>query len=282
MSEIVVSVLSSIGAASLLVFLLRNWLAERLRQGIQHEYDEKLEHLKATLVAENALLLERAKADLSRDASVLAVAHRSLGESAAMAHQRRLDGVSELWKAMLNVRNNSPAILTFLDVLLPDEYANLHERQFKTIDPDVPPSTLQEMAGATAKTIEQVRPFVGDYLWLLFYVYQAIHIRIVFLYMNSRASGIYKPWYQDEPTIKLLGAVASEDEMRTLQKLRVSQIHSMRQLIESKFLTTSERIISGQTTGIATGESAARIAREIAEFDAKSAAALVTHPVIGD
>jgi hypothetical protein len=269
MSDVLVSVLTSLGATGLAVYLARNWLAERLRQSIKHEYDEKLERLKAQLVVESGLNLERFKSDLSREASILTVAHRSLGVSVAMAQRRRVGGVSDLWKALLNVRNNSPEIFTFLDVLLPDEYATLEHHQFKTFEPDISAEALLKMVGDNAKTIETVRPFVGEYLWYLFYVYQAIHLRVAFLYTTGRAKANHTPWYEDAVSLKLLASVITQDEMASLKQLKVGQIKLMRQLIESKFLAAVDRIISGQAIGDFAAEEAARIARAVAEVAAE-------------
>lgn len=49
MKEILVSILSGSTAAAALVFLLRGWLTERIKQSIQHEYAQKLENHKTDL-----------------------------------------------------------------------------------------------------------------------------------------------------------------------------------------------------------------------------------------
>jgi hypothetical protein len=38
-----ITILSSGALSTTLVFLLRNWISERLKASIQHEYDQKLE-----------------------------------------------------------------------------------------------------------------------------------------------------------------------------------------------------------------------------------------------
>ena len=278
MADIAISVLASLGATGLAAYVLRHWLVERLRQSIKHEYDEKLERLRATLLAESSSNLERYKSDLSREASVLAVAHRALGESVSLAQRQRVEGLTALWKALLNVRNNAPTIFTFLDALLPDEYDTLHRHEFKTFTDDVTPESLRAMAGENAKTIEWVRPFVGEYLWFLFYVYQGIHFRITMLYWEGKQKQRIPPWFQDEGTLKLLASVATEEELGRFRKLQWGQIASMRQLIESKFLRTADRIISGQATGSVAVEEAARISKAVAEVNAQKGSNMALNP----
>lgn len=167
MTEFLASVLLSVSITSFVGYLARNWLLERLRQGIKHEYDAKIERLKSQLLAENSLSIERFKSEVSREASIVAVAHRTLEESAAIAQQRRVQDVSELWNALLNIRNNSPEIFTFLDVLLPDEYSTLNTHAFKKFNPDISVGAIEAMAGDKFKTIETVRPFVGGVFMVL-------------------------------------------------------------------------------------------------------------------
>lgn len=266
MSELLAAILASVGVTGLAGYLARNWLTERLRQSIKHEYDEKIERLKSQLSGDNTLSLERFKSEIAREASVLAVAHRTLEESAAIAQRRRVDGVSELWNALLTIRNNSPEVFTFLDVLLPEEHSKLNTHKFKTFNPDISTAAIQVMVGDKTKTIETVRPFVGEYLWFLFFVYQAIHLRIAFLHTNNRSKNSYTPWYSDSTTLNLLKSAASSMEIEDFNRLRVGQINAMRQLIEGKFLAASEKILSGQTSGTFAAEEAARMAKAVLEL----------------
>jgi len=54
--EIILSILSGGISGGLLVWLLRSWISERLRQAIQHEYAQKLETHKAELNSQIAML----------------------------------------------------------------------------------------------------------------------------------------------------------------------------------------------------------------------------------
>jgi len=47
--DVILSIFSSGATGALLVWLLRGWISERLKQSIQHEYSQKLETHKAEL-----------------------------------------------------------------------------------------------------------------------------------------------------------------------------------------------------------------------------------------
>lgn len=55
MERFIINVLSSATISTLLagalIWLLRNWISERLRNSIRHEYDQKIERYKAQLKA---------------------------------------------------------------------------------------------------------------------------------------------------------------------------------------------------------------------------------------
>jgi hypothetical protein len=57
------------GILTIVLFLGRNWILERLRGAIKNEYDEKLETYKAQLKARNDEQLEQIKARLQIDAN---------------------------------------------------------------------------------------------------------------------------------------------------------------------------------------------------------------------
>jgi hypothetical protein len=54
----------SVALSGTLVFLFRNWISERIKGAIQHEYNEKLETHKAQLQSRNDIEIEKLKADL--------------------------------------------------------------------------------------------------------------------------------------------------------------------------------------------------------------------------
>ncbi|HEX7636576.1 MAG TPA: hypothetical protein VF427_15040 [Noviherbaspirillum sp.] len=247
MNEIVGTTLASVVITSGFAWLCRNWLIERLRQGIKYEYDEKLERLKGQLQSLNTIEVERLKAELSANAAIVSAAHKSLTESYALAHKLQTEGIARLWKAFLNVRNSAPAVLAFLDILAPSEYSDPKVQQrIKGLAADLTIERISKIADEMQQGIEEVRPFIGEYLWALFFVYQAIMLRISFLAHNGQLEGRYEEWFKDGPTVRLLENVATPDEMQRFHSLQFGQIDWTRKLIEGKFLITSQKMVSGK------------------------------------
>lgn len=270
MVDIITSVIASVGATAFALWLARNWLLERLRQGIKFEYDNKLELHKAQLASENAGTIERLKNDLAQSAAIVALAHGSVAESHAIAHRRRIDGVALLWKALLDIRNNFPTILTILDVLEPAKYSTvLDHKQFQSLADGLSPQGVGRMATDLTKSIEEVRPFVGEYLWALFFAYQVTFLRIPLHILTERLNGGDAPWYGDLATLGLLASVVTSEEFATFTSLQYGHIAWLRRVMESKFLGASARIISGrESSDFALGE-AGRIMRYASELEAK-------------
>lgn len=95
--------------------------------------------------------------------------------------------------------------------------------------------------------IEEVRPYVGEVVWSLFYVYQAINIRIVFLawsFAHADEEKIY--WYKDEGTLSLLRLALSKEEMDKFDYLKMGKIDYFRKIIEEKLLKSWKKLLSGE------------------------------------
>ena len=60
----ILSLVSGSSASALVVWLARNWMSERIKNSIKHEYDSKLETHKAQLTFENSTTIEKLKSQL--------------------------------------------------------------------------------------------------------------------------------------------------------------------------------------------------------------------------
>src|SRR5947209_7556267 len=118
---------------SVVAYLARDWIFERLKQGIKYEYDVKLEAFRADLQATNARNLAELQATSARQASESnAAAARQLAELRSAFDQRlalqsaataaltsmhnassakRIDAVQELWGILLRLKRNFPPIV---------------------------------------------------------------------------------------------------------------------------------------------------------------------------
>jgi len=99
MFDTVVTVLFSVGISTALsaalVWLLRSWIGERLKNAIKHEYDAKLESHKAQLKAALDLEIETHKARLQADNAALVEQLKADLQIAAFEHQVRFSRLHE-------------------------------------------------------------------------------------------------------------------------------------------------------------------------------------------
>ncbi|MBI4002111.1 MAG: hypothetical protein HY348_10040 [Nitrospira defluvii] len=92
--ETVLGILSSGLSGAVLVWLLRNWISERLKQSIQHEYSEKLEIHKAQIKIELDFRIEKIKHEYELN---------KLRTSLFFDHQR--EAFNALLEAILDLNN---------------------------------------------------------------------------------------------------------------------------------------------------------------------------------
>jgi hypothetical protein len=95
MSDIA-TILSSGALSSAIVYLFRNWISERIKSSIQHEYDQKLETHKAQLKAESEISIEKWKAELARQHFQYSHIFKRTEEIIAETYKRLLDVKSKL------------------------------------------------------------------------------------------------------------------------------------------------------------------------------------------
>lgn len=216
----------------------RKWIGERIAQGIKHSYDARIEELKS---------------ELAHRSNLLTMAHRPLGDNAAVLLRHRVEAFQELWGGIMAVKDTCPHTIRMLDALLEKEFGpELARRGFKNIAPsDV---SLEEFTalmisnGPSGKPLDHTRLFAGEYAWSLFFVYRAIHGRITHLYREGRKAGSVTPWYRDKYARSIVASVLSRDEMAEFDKQVAEKIGWIQLAIERKFLAHANEILSGEST----------------------------------
>ena len=86
----------SAGIASLLIFLFKSWISERIKGSIQHEYDQKLEAYKAQLKAASDVSIEQLKSQLQ-----ITAAERSI--KLTKVFEQQADTVAETYAKLVEL-----------------------------------------------------------------------------------------------------------------------------------------------------------------------------------
>jgi len=226
----------------------------RLKQSIQHEYSQKLEAHKAQLNAANDVAIEQLKTATS-----------AMLESKKLGHERILTAIDELWNAILTIDDKSPAIVGFLDLILDDEYPGLFDNpKIRTSIDELNDELVRSGLSATKDT-EKLRPYIGEYLWYLFFGYRAIKGRIGYLILNDRNSGSRVHWRQDAGIKQYLDAILDKPQVEDIYATRIAPTAKMFEYVKQTILHVSTEIISGERSASDSLEIARQIANAVQE-----------------
>jgi hypothetical protein len=265
--SVIVSATSGAAVSGLMIWLFKEWLSTRLKASIQHEYDRKLETHKAQLKREQELAILDIKTALAREAAFHAAAHGSFVEGQKAAMERKLSAVDKLWGCIPQFRASLPPVLMVMDVMTVEEYKGAKEHpQFKALAGDLTPETMSTLA---PKSIEEVRPYVGEYMWAVFFCYQTILIRILVLLQLGRTDAEKIEWYKDGGTRQVIAAVLTPVELAEFDGAEFAKITWLQRRLESKLLGAARKIISGENFGAEALEQAKLIQERIAQLSAE-------------
>lgn len=247
MLESVVTALSSVLLSGAFLFLARNWLSERLRQSIQHEYAQKLEAHKASLRADHEIALERLRTDASQARAIHDMAAESYLETRRASHERRLQAIEAMWQAVRRIRTTAPSIVILQDILLPEEYPKIFTGEVLSgvLDGFSHPESFSSVLD-DHEAVEANRPFMGEYASSLFFVYRAIVGRLLVLILFGKQDGKIVHWTKDSGVRQLLEAVCTADEVDSLFENPIGGVARMLDLVETKILEAASSIISGE------------------------------------
>lgn len=245
------TILTSIGAStvvvSVLLWLVRTWIAERLHQAIAHEYAEKLERHRADLASTAAVELEKLKSEHSQERAVRALGDDYLREALRVAHSKRIDAIEKLWSAILLLGRNTPHAVAQTDVMTEAEIRSMAKLPVQK--EALSQLSLESVHGrllAPTSDVPLTRLTSGEYLYALFDAYRTVIGRAGIVLMQSYQKGQVEVWYRDSSILNVLGKVFSSDEMNQFSNLSIGRVTWVRQHIERKFLEAANRVISGQ------------------------------------
>lgn len=206
--------------------IIKFWLEARLKAAIDHEYSNKIEILKSTL---------------SKEITHQAVVYSSFSEGQKAAMERKLCAIDKLWKTLIQFREDLPLALSRMDILLVEEYLALLSDEmeiFRILDKDIT---------SIMKDIDDVRPYVGELMWFLFFSYRRIFSRIAWLIkqaMDGKRDKIY--WYKDTALRNVFDSILTKEEMLDFDGLKFQKIQFLKQKLESKIITEMHKVISGK------------------------------------
>ena len=179
LSDWLLSTLVTTALLSLLLFFSKNLILTRLKASVEHEFDAKLERVRADLrkseeVFKADLRAKEIQIEVLRSGALSGMASRQ-----SLVDQRRLEAVEQLWDGIekLAPLKMACAMMATVDFTKSLKWAAQEPkgREFFTqIGTSVDPSKFPKTDAHKA------RPFVSEIAWALFAAYQAIVGHAVF------------------------------------------------------------------------------------------------------
>ena len=168
------------------------------------------------------------------------------------------------WSTRCDFKLTHYPIIGFIDVMTVDEYKSAKDH--KTFQALTDELSLEKIISLVNEKIERVRPYVGEYLWAVFFSYQAIMLRILYLMHLGREDAEKIEWHKDSGTRQLMKAVLTADEITEFDKMKFSKVSWLQRRLEVKVLTAIQKIISGEKFGAESLEQAKNIQQRAANL----------------
>lgn len=154
----------------------------------------------------------------------------------------RIKAADTMWRTVLEIRANTSSPLTLLDMLDPSEYQSIGT------DENLRSTLLdREDLAQLSSDFEQARPFAGEKLFKLVFIYRAVRLRICLLLKEGVGKGLIQPWYEDRLLKEHLSQVLTQDEMKRFEEQNPPLVRGFSDLIESKILAEIQLMLSEVT-----------------------------------
>ena len=253
--------LGGLGGIAAVVVWIARWLATRWAQRLhlawQHEYDTQLEELRAEMSAREAAL----------------GAALSSGAAAHLAAQgRRMEALQELWQSVVDLRERCATALLPYMLFLPEEYATaLHDSRFIRMIEGLKEQDVLDIGTDVAASVERLRPFLGQRLWMFFWIYRAFAGRLAWKLVKGREHGRILAWDENlqgkrDHLPALLSLALSDDEISRVSDAPLRAPGLAMDFLEQKMLEEADHLISGRLASRVTAEEWQRL-RELLPRD---------------
>lgn len=246
LGQILVSSSVSALLLAVLIYLLRSVISERLSAAVRHEYDRKLEALRA---------------EINQRDSVRATATAALTAAHLAGHERTLRALETIWAETVRLRDGTPMYAAMAEILLKEEFVDAfaNNDKYRELIEEVDEAE-EAKAFFGSGSIELERAFAGEYVYSLFFAYRAYSGRVPTLMLRSlKKTGRVECWHEDAALDRIVSAVLTPEELATVRAARVMKLRTVQQLIERRMLEHIARVLSGEASGMTNLEQAYRI-----------------------
>jgi hypothetical protein len=230
----------------IVVFMARHWIVARITKGVQHQFDERLEKVRADLRRTEELLKSELR---DKEAAITALRNNVLSGSAgrqALLDKRRFEAVQKVWTSVNDLaafKGLSATVALMKVKAIAREANNPKMQEFLSIIggkvPDM--ENFQVIA-------RDERPFLPELAWAYLHAYSVIlfgnYARYKVLKLALDVDGPDK-YIEIEASRKILKAVLPH-QSKWIDEHEPNQYHYLLDEIESLLLAGLRKILEGQ------------------------------------
>lgn len=267
--ELLLAVLTSVVGSSALIGLIayfsKTWLTERLKASIKHDYDVRLESLKADLRVESEHHLAQLKSEVDRSADRLKAAALSFSEVQKATIARKIEAIDGLWQAVRNARANVPGVILLTDYLTDDELKDLTQYpKCEQLRRELEALSSTDVALKFFQDADNARPHVGEYVWALFVTYHGIITRVIHILEGGFTNGDRR-WHTDASILRMVVSGFGQERLIQFEALKGQRLEWLRREFERELFRSFEQLLTGR----AFSEAALNQAFEMEQLAAK-------------
>lgn len=188
----------------------------------------------------------------------------TISSSQSLLQQHRVEAVDKLWRATLALKEHYSPVTFFFSILMPSEYKTALANPMvvegvRKIDNEYIVNYPQDV-----KELENFRPYLGETLWLYFFIYRAILGRLAFFINRLKEGKDINDWRQDKGIQQHLKAVFEKDEFDTLMNSSAMEIFYALNMLDSKILREISVILSGRKSSLESFENSKELRKLLA------------------
>lgn len=244
---------------ALFLWLSKNIITIRLTNSVRHEYEQKIEQIKADIRNTEELFKAELRAKESqiqslRDGILSGITDR---QAAVFSHQ--LTAIQQLWDSVLSLapaKSVSAAMTTINFELAAKAAAN--NAELRKVFAILSNFDLKELLNNEAS---KARPFISPMTWAYYSAYQAIISHAVIrLYMLK--NGIDMIELIDSENVTKLVKTALPHQVKYIEQHGPSAFHYLLEELENEILMTFQVMLKGEDTDREALEKAANIVKQ--------------------
>lgn len=243
----------------LVLWSLRNLISTWLTKSVSHEYDKKIEALRASLRQSEEAFRAELKAKESEIDALRTGALSGIINRQAALYQRQIVAVEQIWDAVISLapakRISATMAIVKFDVAAKEA---AKEPRFREVFAGMGKSF--GIDNLRPNEASKARPFLSQIAWAYYSAYQAIVTHAV-LRINALKSGSEKD-FADVEAITRVVKVALPHQTEFIEKFGPEAFHYLLDELELSLLAELDNILRGEKADKESVERAALIVKE--------------------